>query len=88
MQELGGVYPDRTLESGGAPVLFHHDSMDHIVNCYYLLIQTQGGDISPKIAWTVQEPGGVYPDQTLEPGGAPVLFHQDSTDHVVNRRET
>ena len=27
-----------------------------------------------------------YPDQTLEPGGAPVLFHQDRTDHVVNRR--
>ena len=30
--------------------------------------------------------GGFSPDQTLEPEDALVLFHQDRTDHVVNRR--
>ena len=30
---------------------------------------------------------GINPDGTLGPGGAPVLFDHDRTDHIVNRRE-
>ena len=52
---------------------------------YYLLILTQGGDSRLKNTWTGQEPGGINPDPTLEPGDAPLLFHHDRKDHVVNK---
>ena len=35
---------------------------------------------------TEQEPGRVYPDQILEPGDTPVLFHHGRSVHIVNRR--
>ena len=38
--------------------------------------------------WTVQEPGGFIQIEPWSLEAHPVLFHQDSRDHVVNRRGT
>ena len=43
------------------------------MDCYYLLSKPEGEIFSPEMTGTVQEPGGVNPDQTLEPEGAPCL---------------
>ena len=60
-----------------------------IIKCSRLLLLTNPnprGRFQSKDGLDCAGTRGVLPDRTLEPEDAPVLFHQDRTDHIVNRK--